>query len=61
MKVKVVHKKDRNVCGNYHDISLVAHADDILVNIADMKPSAHREAKGLPPGSSAESARTARR
>ena len=46
----VLHKKkDRTECGNYRDISLVAHAGKILLKIIARRPSEYCERVGILP------------
>ena len=52
----VLHKEDRNECGNYLGISFVAHAGKVL-SIVATRLSAYDEAKELLPE---EHTRTAR-
>ena len=48
--IKVLHKKkDRTECGNYRDISLVAHAGKVLLKIVATRLSAYCEATNLLP------------
>ena len=48
--IKVLHKKkDRTECGNYRDISLVAHAGKVLLKIVATRLSAYCEARNLLP------------
>ena len=48
--INVLHKKkDRNECGNYHGISLVAHAGKFLFKIVGTRLSAYCEARNLLP------------
>ena len=48
--IKVLHKKkDRAQCGNYRDISLVAHAGKVLLKIVATRLSAYCEAMNLLP------------
>ena len=49
--IVVLHKKkDRTECGNYRGISLVAHADKILLNIIARRLSEYCERVGILPG-----------
>ena len=48
--IKVLHKKkDRTECGNYRDISLVAHAGKVLLKIVATRLSTYCEARNLLP------------
>ena len=48
--IKVLHKKkDRTECGNYHGISLVAHAGKALLKIVGTRLSAYCEARNFLP------------
>ena len=48
--LKVLHKKkDRTDCGNYRDISLVAHAGKVLLKIVATKLGSFCETEGLLP------------
>ena len=48
--IKVLHKKkDRTECGNYRDISLVAHAGNVFLKIVDTRLSAYCETRNLLP------------
>ena len=49
MLVVLHKKKDRTECGNYRDISLVAHAGKVLLNIVATRLSAYCEARNLLP------------
>ena len=46
--IKVLHnKKDRAGCGNYHGISLVAHAGKVFIKIVATRLSVYNKAKNL--------------
>ena len=48
--ITVLHKKgDKTECGNYRGISLVSHADKVLLKVVARRLSAYCEAKGLLP------------
>ena len=47
--IKISHKKDRNECGNYRDISLEAHAGNVLLKIVATRLSAYCETRNLLP------------
>lgn len=48
--IKVPHKmKDQKECGNYHDISLMAHLGKTLLEVVTKKLDTYCEAKGLLP------------
>ena len=49
--IKVLHKKkDRTECGNYRGISLVAHADKVLLKVIAGRPSDCCEHENILPG-----------
>ena len=58
--IKGQHEKNRNECGNYRGISLVAHAGKVLLVIVATRLCAYCEAKELVPVRAVRSARTAR-
>ena len=48
--IKVLYKKkDRTECGNYRDISLVAHAGEVPLKIVATRLSAYCETRNLLP------------
>ena len=48
--ITVLHKKgDKTECGNYRGISLVSHADKVLLKVVTRRLSVYCEAKGLLP------------
>ena len=47
--IMALHKKDRTECGNYRDISLVAHAGKILLKVIARRLSKYGECVGILP------------
>ena len=59
--IKVLHKKkDRTECSNYRDLSLVAHADKVLLKIVANRLGDFCEEAGILPEDSATSDPNAR-